>query len=105
MTKTLNKARTASKKTAGNASANATDGQTAASESANPTATKAAGKIDRVIALLSRPNGATLDELVSATGWQPHTTRAALTGLKKKGRVISSEKIDGVRRYRVGKPS
>ena len=40
----------------------------------------------------SRPAGATIDQLVAATGWLPHTTRAALTGLKKKGHVLTSEK-------------
>jgi hypothetical protein len=54
-----------------------------------------------VLDLLRRPEGATLDDLVAATSWLPHTTRAALTGLKKKGHVISSEKRDGVRRYRI----
>ncbi len=50
-----------------------------------------AGKPERqtksaaVIALLSRPDGATLAELIAATDWLPHTTRAALTGLRKKG--------------------
>lgn len=52
-----------------------------------------------VLDLLRRPEGASLDELVGATGWLPHTTRAALTGLKKKGHALSSEKFDGVRRY------
>ena len=61
-------------------------------------------KIDKVIALLERSDGATLQELVAATDWQPHTTRAALTGLRKKGHIINSEKIDGVRRYRMSKP-
>ena len=46
-------------------------------------------------------DGATLDEMVTATGWLPHTTRAALTGLKKKGHQLTSEKTDGVRRYRI----
>ena len=36
-----------------------------------------------VIALLQREQGATLAEMIEATGWLPHTTRAALTGLKK----------------------
>ncbi|MFO1240584.1 MAG: DUF3489 domain-containing protein [Sphingomonadaceae bacterium] len=58
-------------------------------------------KRDTVLALLARPHGASLDEMVAATGWLPHTTRAMLTGLKKKGHVLASEKIDGVRRYRV----
>jgi hypothetical protein len=82
----------------------ATVGGSAPERTAEPTP-KPASKIDRVIDVLSRPDGATLDELVVATDWQPHTTRAALTGLKKKGRAVTSEKIDGVRRYRVGKPS
>ena len=54
--------------------------------------------------LLVRDSGATLDEMVSATGWLPHTTRAALTGLKKKGFALSSDKIDGVRTYRAVAP-
>ena len=41
-----------------------------------------------VIALMSRDQGATLAELVKATGWLPHTTRAALTGLRKKGHKL-----------------
>ena len=58
-------------------------------------------KSDLVIGLLQRPGGATLDEVVAATDWLPHTTRAALTGLKKKGHLVTSEKADGVRRYRI----
>ena len=41
-------------------------------------------------------------QLVAVTGWLPHTTRAALTGLKKKGHVVTSEKLEGEGRvYRV----
>ena len=58
-------------------------------------------KSDLVIGLLQRTGGATLDEMVAAPGWLPHTTRAALTGLKKKGQLVTSEKTDGVRRYRI----
>lgn len=57
-----------------------------------------------VIGLLTRNEGATLEQMVAATGWLPHTTRAALTGLKKKGMTISSEKVDGVRTYRAFVP-
>ena len=46
---------------------------------------RAESKIALVTRLLERSDGASLDELVVATGWLPHTTRAALTGLKKKG--------------------
>jgi len=38
--------------------------------------------------------------MVEATGWLPHTARAALTGLKKKGHEVTSVKSDGVRTYR-----
>lgn len=58
-------------------------------------------KIDLVVGLLAREEGATLDQLVVATGWLPHTTRAALTGIKRKGYALSSEKVDQVRTYRV----
>ena len=55
----------------------------------------------RLIALLKRNDGVSLDDMVVATGWQPHTTRAALTGLRKSGWIIESDKIDGMRRYRI----
>ena len=51
----------------------------------------------------SRPEGASLAELVAATGWQAHSVRGALAGsLKRKGHAIVSEKLDGERRYRIG---
>ena len=53
----------------------------------------------QVLDLLRRPEGATLVELVEATGCLPHTTRAALTGLRKKGHVINNHKIERVTRY------
>lgn len=61
-------------------------------------------KTARVITLLQRQDGASLDELVAETGWQRHTTRAALTGLRKKGYVIASERVNDVRRYRAAAP-
>ena len=67
---------------------------------AGPTAHPEQSKRERLINLLERDSGATLDEMVTLTGWLPHTTRAALTGLRKKGHVITSDKIDGVRTYR-----
>ena len=45
-----------------------------------------------VLDLLRREEGATLAELIAATGWLPHTTRATLTGLKKKAHVIERGK-------------
>jgi hypothetical protein len=51
-------------------------------------ATKSATVLD----LLRREQGSTLAELVDATAWQPHTTRAMLTGLRKKGHAIERRK-------------
>ena len=48
---------------------------------------------------MQRNEGATLTELVEATGWQPHTTRAMLTGLRNKGHVIERRKRDDVTCY------
>jgi len=67
-------------------------------------APKAPTKQQQLAALVVRDEGATLDQMIAATGWLPHTTRAALTGLKKKGYVISSDKVDGVRTYRAVAP-
>ena len=60
-------------------------------------------KIDKVIAMLKRKQGATLDEMVIATNWLPHTTRAAMTGLKKKGHTIERDKRGEVSCYRITK--
>jgi hypothetical protein len=59
-------------------------------------------KQDRVIALLRRPAGATLDDLVKATGWQPHSVRGFLAGtIRKRLKLpLQSEKVKGTRRYR-----
>ena len=66
------------------------------------TALRPANKANLVLELLKRPEGATIPQLVVATGWLPHTTRAALTGLKKKGHAVTSSKVTGEDRvYRV----
>jgi Protein of unknown function (DUF3489) len=57
-----------------------------------------------VLSLLSRPEGATIDDLLSATGWLPHTTRAALTGLRKEGyEFVKSKNAEGETVYRTEK--
>ena len=48
-------------------------------------------KAATVAKLLSRNRGATLDEIMTATSWQPHSTRAFLSGLRKKGMVLIKE--------------
>ena len=58
-----------------------------------------------VVELLSRPEGASLDDLVGATGWLPHTARAALTGLRRRGFAIERAPAeDGRSVYRVAAP-
>lgn len=56
------------------------------------------------IDLLSRPNGASTEELQQATGWQAHSVRGFLAGTVKKklGLTLVSDKLaDGPRRYRI----
>ncbi len=58
-------------------------------------APRAGTKQALVIVMLGAKNGATLDALVEATGWLPHTTRAALTGLRKRGFSIERTHEEG----------
>lgn len=59
-------------------------------------------KTQIVMDLLQRAEGSSLDELIAATGWQPHTTRAVLTSLRKKGHPLTSWKPEtGARIYRI----
>lgn len=51
--------------------------------------------------LLKSDKGATIEELTKQTGWQAHTVRGHLSILKKAGAEIISERIDGVRYYRI----
>jgi Protein of unknown function (DUF3489) len=63
-------------------------------------------KLAQVIDLLQREGGAALAELNTATGWLPHTTRAALTGLRKRGMAL--ERLcdpDGTSRYHLARAS
>lgn len=56
-------------------------------------------KIRLVLDLLHRPGGASLDDMVAATSWQPHSARAVLSGLRKKGHAIAKVKQGGVTHY------
>jgi hypothetical protein len=71
----------------------------------NPTETEAAPKTRTpregtkqatLIAMLRAPDGATIEEIMAATGWQSHTVRGAMAGaLKKKlGLEVTSEKVE-----------
>jgi hypothetical protein len=55
-----------------------------------------------VVSLLAREIGASLDDLTAATGWLPHTTRAALTGLRQRGYALAKSRGgDGRTVYRI----
>ena len=56
---------------------------------------RSGSKQARIIKMLSRKSGATLEALVDVTGWLPHSTRAALTGLRKRGYEVVLERQDG----------
>ncbi|MEM1050766.1 MAG: DUF3489 domain-containing protein [Pseudomonadota bacterium] len=50
---------------------------------------------------LKRAKGATLSELEEATGWQQHSIRATITGLRKKGRTIERTRCGEVNCYHI----
>jgi hypothetical protein len=73
-------------------------------DSKTPPATRADSKQARLIEMLKRPKGASIDEIVKALGWQPHTVRGAIAGaLKKKlSLAVTSEKVEARGRvYRI----
>ena len=80
-----------------------TDGGSATTPAADSVtaSTRPATKQALLVDLLKRDEGATLAEIVEAMGWPPHTSRAALTGLRKKGHEIAKEKVDGSTRYQI----
>jgi hypothetical protein len=69
-------------------------------------ATKRPSKQDAVIAMLQRAEGATVDEVASAMGWQRHTVRGLFSGtLKKKlGLTLASAQEERGRVYRIAAP-
>jgi len=84
-------------------SGSASDSVTGAGFASPDTVAGPISKIARVLDLLSRAEGATLAELGAATGWLPHTTRAALTGLRKKGHLMARNRnATGVTVWHIG---
>ena len=70
-----------------------------------PPTQRAGTKQAQVIAMLQRPEGATIAEIVAATAWQAHSARGVISGVlkKKMGLVVGSTKEDGRGSvYRIG---
>ncbi len=55
-----------------------------------------------VLDLMQREGGATIADMIAVTGWLPHSCRAALTGLRKKGHAVERFSREGVTCYRLG---
>jgi Protein of unknown function (DUF3489) len=76
-----------------------------ASDRHRSAALRSGSKQALIIGLLSREQGATLSNITAATGWLPHTARAALTGLRHKGYALTSSKeMGGARTYWITAP-
>ena len=69
---------------------------TEVSDTPKPVAIRTGTKRAQIIALLQRPGGASIAEIVEATGWQAHTARGAISGVLKKklGLTIIAEKVE-----------
>jgi hypothetical protein len=71
---------------------------------ARPVATVVPHKTSKqqlVLSLLLAANGASISELMAATNWLPHSTRAVLSRLRKQGYVFDRQKTEGGVRYKV----
>jgi hypothetical protein len=79
----------------------------AAPRKADPSNQRHAARVtkhDRILTLLTRRDGATIPEMMEASGWQQHSVRGFLAGTvkKKMGFPLTSSKADGeLRRYRI----
>ncbi|RYG88397.1 MAG: DUF3489 domain-containing protein [Alphaproteobacteria bacterium] len=65
--------------------------------------TPAAGKLGQMVVLMRRERGASLTNLMVATGWQAHSVRGAIAGSLKRARgyEIASAKVNGIRVYTI----
>jgi hypothetical protein len=107
-TKTRKTGRAASKRGAAKAArpaakrAHSKRGSAPAQRTAAPSVSAAkhpTGKLGHVLDGVAAKRGASLDELVKLTGWQPHTARAALTRLRQRGFQIDFREANGRKAY------
>jgi hypothetical protein len=67
-----------------------------------PAPRRGSGKVEAVLALLRRPEGASIADMNAATEWQAHSIRAFLSGLRKQGTEVIRTKDDaGKAIYRI----
>lgn len=66
-------------------------------------ARRTGSKLDAIIKLMRRPKGASIEQMMAETGWQPHSVRGAISGAIKKnlGLAVSSEGTGDERLYRI----
>jgi hypothetical protein len=83
----------------------ATRGKNAPKPAVNASVPRERSKTSQVIAMLKREGGTTLEEIMTAMGWQKHTTRALLSAggslTKNHGLVVTSEKVGDKRTYSI----
>jgi hypothetical protein len=72
-----------------------------------PQPVRGSTKLTTVLAMLRAPGGTTIADIMKATGWQQHSVRGFFAGVvrKKLKLDLASDKNDGERRYRIGKPA
>ena len=107
MAKTKSNPKAAARRKAPIARSSTGSSESAKAASENPSSSVSVGrtsgtKQNLIIGLLQREQGASVPELAAATGWLPHTTRAALTRLRQSGHELLKEKRDtGETAYRI----
>ncbi len=76
--------------------------KSAAASARKPDSTmRPGGKLGLILDRLERTAGATIDELVDATGWQKHSVHGALSRLRSGGFAIRLEAKEGRKAYRL----
>ena len=110
MAKTKSNPKAAARRKAPIARSSTGSSESVKAASENPSSSVSVGrtsgtKQNLIIGLLQRDEGASVPELAAATGWLPHTTRAALTRLRQSGHELLKEKRDtGETAYRAANP-
>jgi hypothetical protein len=90
--------------TKSNSTKSCSDEATPARRAADATDRPAGSKRDQLRRRLEREGGASLKDLERAFGWQPHTLRAAISGLRKAGHDVQRENGDNGAIYRIAAP-